>query len=1049
FVLHNLPLGAVDLPALRMDRVELDYEVSKFDLVLHATEKEGLELSFEYSTELFDSERIARLANYFELILEVFTGHLNTRVSEFELLTEQERCEISKWNTTDRAFPQPQFLHHWFENQAHIQPQSTAVSCGCQTLTYKELDSRANQLAHWLCSQGVGIEVRVGICMERSVETVVGILAILKAGGAYVPITPANPDERIASLLVDCGAQLLLTQERLLTERLSIGLMVFCLDRDWGQVSALPTDKASFQHYSPVAAAAYVIYTSGSTGSPKGVIVTHENAVASTWARFNYYQKPLDGFLLVSPLAFDSSVAGIFWTLSLGGHLCIPTEEELQDLDALAELVEREKPSHLLCLPSFYALILEGFNQKQLNNLQTVIVAGETCLPELVANHYTRLPNSRLYNEYGPTESSVWSSVYAIRNDDSVSGQSLSIGRPIANTRIFLLDNYLNPVPIGVSGELYIGGAGLTRGYLGRPDLTAERFVPNPFSQVPGNRLYKTGDLARYRSNGNIEFLGRTDHQVKIRGFRIELGEIESQIVRYPGISEALVVAREERGKPNYLLAYWVAVPKFDESSFDIKLLSDFLKSRLPDYMIPSVFVRLEQLPRTATGKVDRKSLPSPDCNGALASQNKRPRTATEKRLAKIWAELLQIEHIGIDDNFFSLGGDSILVIQMVSRVRHAGLYLNPQQLSQHQTIAELAEVLTNTATQANEIYPVEGEVPLTPNQHWFFEQCLPNPHHWNSALMLEAQIPVDSHRIKQAVDYLLDYHDALRLRFTQQASGWHQSYAEGQDTSVFHQMDLSGIDDAVLSLEIEKQASIWQQKLNITKGPLIQVVLFNTGNNRPARLFMVIHHLAVDGVSWRIILDDLHTLYQQSEANQTLSLPPKTTSYQQWSNHLQTLAQSAGIQEESDYWVNLFAHKQSLPLDKINGKNTEGMRVTVTKTLGIKKTKKLLHQASTPAGSAIDAILLAALTKTLSEWSKSPTILMDVDLHGRVDVLGNLDFSRSVGWFTSVFPVLICFPDDLGEKNTLSTVKKQLLKIPNKGINYGVLRYLRGLPPS
>lgn len=1047
FVLHNLPTNAIDLPGLKLETIDVDYEVSKFDLILHATETEGLELIFEYSTELFDAERIARLANYYKLIVEVFTGNLNTRVNDFALLTRQEQEEILQWNATERTFPKPPFLHGWFENQAQQRPHAVAVSCNQRTLSYGELDRRANQLAHWLRAQGVASEVRVGICLERSIEMMVGILGVLKAGGAYVPINSANPKEWIGRLLADCGAPIVLTQERLSAELPSY-LDIFCLDRDWGKLSIFPAYPASFQRYSSTTA--YVIYTSGSTGFPKGVVVSHENALASTWARFDYYRQPVDGFLLVSPMAFDSSVAGLFWTLSLGGRLCIPAEEELQDMNALTDLLEREQISHLLCLPSFYSLILDclGQRRQQLDNLRTVIVAGEVCSPDLVAKHYARLPGVRLYNEYGPTEATVWSSVYAIQGTDSVSGLPLSIGRPIANSQIYLLDGYLNPVPIGVPGELYIGGAGLTRGYLGRPDLTAERFVPNPFSKVPGNRLYKTGDLARYRPDGHIEFLGRIDHQVKIRGFRLELGEIEAQILRYPGVSEVLVVAREERSNTKYLAAYWVASSEFEESSFDGILLKDFLKSRLPDYMIPSVFVKLERLPRTTTGKIDRKSLPLPDWNGQqLAFQNTPPRTPIEKQLTQIWAELLQIEHIGIDDNFFGLGGDSILVMQMVNRARKCGLHLKPQQLSRYQTIAELAELLADAAPWSGETRPVEGDVPLTPIQHWFFEQQFSNPHHWNQALMLEAQIPVNPHRLKEAIDALLNYHDALRLRFTKDAGGWRQSYTAEQSHPVFHQVDLSNINDRVLSSEIEKQASIWQKKLNITEGPLIQVVMFDTGENRPARLFIVIHHLAIDGVSWRILLDDLQTVYQQLAANQTLSLPPKTTSYQEWSHHLQELARSSSMQEESPYWATVFANLPPFPIDNASGGNTEAVGVIVTDSLSVDDTQKLLDYASGPTGSAIDVILLAALAETLSEWTQSLNVLIDVDLHGRVDLFSHLDLSRSVGWFTSVFPVLICLPNDSDKKNIVSTVKNRLLQIPNKGIGYGVLRYLRSLP--
>jgi len=1042
FVLHNPPSNSLNPPGLKLEPIDIDYGISKFDLVLHATDKDVLEFAFEYSTELFDVERIARLADSFTWLLEVLTGDLGVRIDRLELLTPQQRADISKWNSTARsAAPKPRLLHHWFENQARQQPQAVAVICNFQTLSYGELEARANRLAHWLIAQNVKIETRVAICLERSVEMAIAVLAVLKAGGAYVPMNPAYPVTRLNDLLEDCGAQLLLTSENLATT-LAVGkCRIFCLDRDEAQLESLPTEPVALQQYET--AAAYVIYTSGSTGSPKGVLVTHGNAAASTWARFDYYREHVDGFLLISPLAFDSSVAGLFWTLSLGGRLCIPSEEELQDMEALTALLEREKLSHLLCLPSFHSIILDYASPQRLKSLRTVIVAGEACPAELVAKHYARLPEVRLFNEYGPTEAAVWSSVYSMNREDSVSDRSPAIGRPIANSQIHLLDANFNSVPIGAPGELYIGGAGLTRGYLDKPDLTAERFVPNPFTAVAGERLYKTGDLARYRLDGNLEFLGRTDQQVKIRGFRIEPGEIEAQILRYPEVSE-VVVACGECGRAKSLIAYWVAD---DTAVCDKNHLQRFLKNRLPEYMIPAIWIRVEQLPRTSTGKIDRRALPLPDWNELSALQKTPPSTPIEQRLADIWTELLAIEDIGIHENFFTLGGDSIMVMQMISRARQNGLELKPQYISAHQTIAELALLLTGSKAKVESDLPVRGDVPLTPIQHWFFERDFANPHHWNQALMLEARSQIDCDRLQRAVGHLLKHHDALRLRFTKDELGWRQCYAPEQKEPVFHRIDLGDIDDIHLSSEIEKQASIWQQRLNITQGPLIRVVYFDTGRYRTARLLIVIHHLAVDGVSWRILLDDLQTLYRQLEAGQPLSLPGKTTSYQNWSLYLQCLVQSPEIQSEYAYWSKLLAERPPFPVDHVNGRNTEATSIVVTDKLRTEDTKKLLNYASRATETAVNEILLATLAKTLSEWSQFSDILIEIDSHGRLDRCLHIDLSRSVGWFTSVFPVLLSLPHSTDIMNTVALVNKQLMQIPNQGIGYGLLRYLIGLP--
>lgn len=1050
FVLHNPPPDSMALGSIKLETLNVDYEVSKFDLVLHATEKELLEFSFEYSTELFDAERIVRLADYFKTILQVVADNPYARINDFEWLTASERGDILQWNATERVFPKDRLLHEGIEEQARNRPEAVAVCCGDQQLSYGELNRRANQLAHWLQGLGVGPEIRVGVCLERSIAMVVGVLAVLKAGGAYVPMHPSYPKERMASLLNDCNAPILLTNGKISAELSSVSPRVsqkiFCLDRDWTQLSELPDHTVSRKPHATMSA--YVIYTSGSTGTPKGVVVSHANAVASTWARFDYYREPVAGFLLVSPLAFDSSVAGLFWTLSSGGLLSIPTEPALQDIEALAELIARDELSHLLCLPSFYNLMLDCSEPTRLQSLKTVIVAGEACMIELVAKHSTRLPHVQLYNEYGPTEAAVWSSVYAIQDSDAVPGRPMAIGRPIANTQLYVLDRHLNGVPIGVPGELYIGGAGLTRGYLGRPDLTAERFVPHPFGTASGSRLYKTGDRVRYRADGNIEFLGRIDHQIKIRGFRIEPGEIEAQMLQYPAVSEALVVARSERNNADYLAAYWVAEAGFDEGCFDKADLKQFLKSRLPGYMMPSVLMRLERLPRTATGKIDRNALPLPVRNKQPAFRSPPPRTPIENRLAEIWTELLHVEPIGIHDNFFELGGDSILAMQFVNRLRQDGLSIKPQQLSRYQTIAELTGLLADAAPQSGVNPEVSGEVPLTPIQHWFFEQNFPNPHHWNQALLLEARVPVDPDRLNQAIGQLVNYHDAFRLRFTRDETGWHQRYNEEIQYPVFHRVDLSHVKDAALAAELEQHASLRQKQLNITAGPLIQAVLFDTGKNRPARVLIVIHHLAVDGVSWRILVDDLETLYRHSDASGTVALPPKTTSYLQWSQHLQAWAQLPSVEQESAYWRDMLVHRPHWPVDNASGGNTEAMSTTITACLDAAGTKQLLACAGSKTGTVINEILLAALAKTLGAWSQSDRIPIDIDLHGRVDGFDAVDLSRSVGWFTSVFPLVIVLPN-ADDATALSAVKNQLLHIPNKGIGYGILRYLRGLPVS
>ncbi|GEM_PF-1423951 len=505
---------------------------------------------YHYDSSLFSRESIQRLAEQFNTLLESTISNSKAPLAELEILGQLERQQLlTELNQTRADYPKDKCIHQLIEQQAERTPDNPAVVFENRQLTYRELNAQANQLAHHLRSLGIKPDVLVGICVERSLEMLVGVLGILKAGGAYVPLDPTYPHDRLRFMLENSQVSILLTQQRLVQNLPKHKTPILCLDTDWEAIARQsnqnPNCDVMADHL------AYVIYTSGSTGQPKGVLITHRNLTHSTSARILYYSESVISFLSASPFAFDSSVAAIFWTLCQGGVLSLPQENFQLDLSQFIEQIAQRRISHLLCLPSLYRLILQHGEPQQLVSLRTVIVAGESCSQDLVEHHYQLLPHTSLFNEYGPTEGTVWSSVYVCQNQDSQDSKAVvPIGRPIANTRIYLLDAHLQPVPMGVAGELHLSGLGLARGYLKRPELTAEKFIPNPFSDEPNSRLYKTGDLARYLPNGNIEFLGRLDHQVKIRGYRIELGEIEALLREHPAVHEAVIVAREDRRKP-------------------------------------------------------------------------------------------------------------------------------------------------------------------------------------------------------------------------------------------------------------------------------------------------------------------------------------------------------------------------------------------------------------------------------------------------------------------------------------------------------------------
>ena len=693
-----------------ISQLDVDTGTAKFDLSVELEEKpDGIIGRFEYNTDLFDTATINRMIGHFQTLLEAIVANPIQPLMELPMLTSVEQQQLLvEWNDTQVDSPSAQSIHSLFESQVQHTPDAVAVVYENQQLTYSELNNLANQLAHYLRSMGVGAEVLVGICVERSLFMVVGILGILKAGGAYVPLDPEYPSTRLGLMLEDAQVSVLLTQQHLVKKLPESKAQCVCLDTEWHFISQSSEEN-------PITSVqatnlAYVIYTSGSTGQPKGVLVAHRNLVHSTCAHISYYQEPVSRFLLVSSLTFDTSVAGIFWTLCCGGTLVLPQEGLQREVPKLVELIHQNHISHLLSLPSLYALILQQAKREQLASLHTIIVAGESCPSDLVKQHQEYLPSASLFNEYGPTEGTVWSSVYLCQSQELT---RVPIGRPIANTQIYILDSKLRPVPVGVPGELHISGVGVARGYLNRPELTLEKFIPNPFSDDPLARLYKTGDKARYLPDGNIEYIGRIDHQVKIRGYRIELGEIETVLSQHPKIQQVVVVVRSDSPGDKSLTAYIVPAQTTAPTIADLR---HFLKQQLPDYMVPSVYVILDALPLLPNGKVDRRALPASEgLRLDLEAEYVAPRTLVEEMLAKIWAEVLGLEKVGIDDNFFDLGGHSLKATRVLSRVQEAfQVELLLHSFFEEPTIAKFSQVIEKTKhndpVQASVIKPVSRE---------------------------------------------------------------------------------------------------------------------------------------------------------------------------------------------------------------------------------------------------------------------------------------------------------------------------------------------------
>jgi non-ribosomal peptide synthase protein (TIGR01720 family) len=686
-------------------------------------------------------------------------------------------------------------------------------------------------------------------------------------------------------------------------------------------------------------------------------------------------------------------------------------------------------------VPSMLRVFLDEGGLDRCASLTRVFASGEALPAELVDRFHARLPQAKLHNLYGPTEAAVDVTSWECRPGEAV----VPIGKPIHNVRIYLLDDRRRLVPEGIRGELHIGGVQVGRGYLNRPELTEERFVPNPFE--PGGRLYRTGDVARYLPSGDIEYLGRADFQVKIRGFRVELGEIEADLSRHPRVREAVVAARDEHGDRR-LVAYLVCGDGPKPTAGELR---SFLAEELPDYMVPAAFVLLDRLPLTASGKIDRRALPAPEAGERLGTgiAFAAPTSEVEAELARIWAAVLRLPNVGVHDNFFELGGDSILSIQVVSRAQQAGVRITPRQIFEHPTIADLAAVAGTRQEVSAEQGSVTGPVPLTPIERWWLATPRLDAHHWNQSIFLEIAERVDPAAMERALGRLLEHHDALRLRLVR-ADGYHQVIAAPVGPPPFRAVDLGGVPEAERRAAIQAAAAHAQSSLDLAEGPIVRVVLFQAEDG-PSRLLVVAHHLAVDGVSWRILLDDLWSAYAQARRSAAVLLPAKTTSWKHWAERLTVHARSDAVAAEAGYWLaRPRAAAARLPTDHERGENDEGSARTILVSLTADETEALLREVPDAYRTQINDILIAALAQAFSSWTGAPGALFDVEGHGREEIFEDVDVIRTVGWFTTVYPVAVELPTSGGSAEVIKSVKEQLHAVPQHGIGHGMLRYLR-----
>ncbi len=1043
-VLQNTP----DLPELEMGGLHLAEEplpvnTSKFELTFTLTEnKSGLECVVDYNTDLYKEDTMTRMISHYIKLLQSIVISSAEKISKIEMLPAEEKSLLlEEFNSTGVSYPKDKSIIDLFEAQVAKTPNNVALVYEEKEVSYKELNERANQLGHYLRSKGVKADTLVPICVERNIDMITGLLGILKAGGAYVPIDPEYPEDRISYMLEDTGTALVISSAAS-RNKLSVGDHVEILEIDGDSTEINNGSTANLDITIAPGDLAYIIYTSGSTGKPKGVMIEHKNLVRlfeTDSPLYDFNEK--DVWTMFHSFCFDFSVWEMYGALLYGGRLVMVPSNIAKDTALFSELLLKEKVTILNQTPSaFYVLQEMLTNKTEKVDIRYVIFGGEALDPSKLRPWKGKYSNSRLINMYGITETTVHVTYQEIGWQQIEKGNSV-IGKPIPTLSVYILDKEQNLLPIGIAGELCIGGAGVARGYLNREALTAEKFIGNPFAQ-DGSKLYKSGDLGRWQADGTIEYLGRIDDQVKIRGYRIELGEIESVIQQGGQVKQSVVLARQNKEGSKHLVAYIVSNDKFDKEA-----LTAYLHSKLPEYMVPAIWIELEIIPLTSNGKIDKKALPNPDLNELIKDEYVAPRNAIEEQLAMTWQDLLGIEKVGIHDNFFELGGDSILTIQVVSRLRKAGYELQPKDLFINQTIARLSSVIAerSVVTSTGEQGLLTGQSGLLPIQQWFLQSQSNGISHYNQSVLLKIDKSITGEIVSEAIEHLSRHHDALRFQYSNVESKWQQEYSEAVPAAIVETTDSKS--NGQQSFLITEICNKYQRSFDIEKGPVIQVVLIETaGTENQNRLFIVVHHLAIDGVSWRVLIEDLELLLNNITSGEKLNLGHKTSSYRQWYNALEKYSESQVLVSQKKYWQKTVTGPSALITDhQYKGVIKISDTAQVHQKLTNDKTGNLIKDVSRVYHTEINDLLLATLAKTIFDWNGIQKILIGLEGHGREDISNYTDATRTVGWFTSLYPLQLEINESVSKNidDLIKTVKEQLRQVPAKGVGYGVLKYI------
>lgn len=1061
FVFENYPLpkdsNSGDELSVQFKEI---IEKQDYSLVLTAYEEDAsATVKLQYASELFDESMIQQMLSGIVLSISQLAQNPDLKAKDVRYLNDQEYNEIVNIFNSDRVENIPNItIHSMVEKQAELYPNNIAVDYEGNLLSYKELNEKANRLAEYLKdTYGIEPDDFIGLVLERSETLIVSILAVLKAGAAYVPMDPKAPEDRLTFMVQDSVPKVILTnqtsKERLEQELPESTILVIDDLILTSELESKYTGENVKTNVEPENLA-YLIYTSGTTGMPKGVMVEHRNALNLFGATDKLYHfNSNDVWTLFHSYTFDFSVWELWGAFFYGGKLLIPTYEQTRDMNMFYDLCSTKKVTVLNQTPNaFYQFTDVAIGREdRLTNLRYVVFGGEALNLEQLQPWYNIYADNAPYliNMYGITETTVHVTYKKLHRNELDKGSL--IGKPLPNYSIYLLDKEMQPLPIGAVGEMYVGGEGVARGYLNREELTAERFLPNPFQTEEekkrgiNSRLYKSGDIARFLPTGELEYIGRNDFQVKIRGFRIELGEIESRLSSHEAVRQSIVLVKEHVSGAKYLAGYYVA-----DNAIDSDSLVEFMKAYVPDYMVPSVFVHLTHFPLTVNGKLDRKALPEPTFSGG-GTEKVAPRNETEEQICSIYSEVLGVKEIGIEDDFFKLGGDSISSIQLIGRLRQKlGLEIKVKDIFTFRTVKDLyTNVIQNSDAVSNRL-PAEqgilsGDVALLPIQEWFFDNAIKGIYskynYWNQTFLIK--VPnLDRNILKISLNKLFNYHDSFNLRYKQEGEKFVQYY---YPENIEVELDSVDVRDLSSADELDSIMTNWQNKFDIFNGKLFHIGYISGSEDGYDRIHFAFHHLIIDMVSWRIIKNDLQSIYEYivnhpeivpETIDTSKILGSKSNSYRQWTNAVHTYSSRPEYANEKNYWneaIKDITEFNSNLRSKDNGIKSEA-NFTVNEALS----QKLLRDIHHVYGTDLNDILLSALSASMKNLTGLSSNYVLLEGHGREAVFPELDVSSTIGWFTSLYPLKLSCEAENNIDNVIVSVKDELRQLPNNGIGYG-----------